>query len=260
MEANTAEETIILLDELAANAWPAPVQLQLEGWRMRAASGVTRRANSVSTSGPMPQYEQWQGLVSDFYYSRDLPTRYQVSAATPSELNSLLDNLGYTHEAETEVQVADLAIVMNRIELADKPGELTITSEDSLREDWLDAFMLLEEHMADKRAMYRNIMSRIGPRSQFVRGTWNGELVAIGTAVCERGWAGLFNLATAEQMRGRGIGSQVIGSLAGWAEGLGASKLYLQVMSSNEVAKRLYAKLGFSYLYGYHYRTEPTTK
>jgi predicted GNAT family acetyltransferase len=105
--------------------------------------------------------------------------------------------------------------------------------------------------------MYRTIMSAIGPVARFAAVRVQEEIVGVGMAVTERGWTGLFNLATAQHMRGRGVATAIIADLAGWSLEQGAEHLYLQVMSSNEVAKRLYARLGFSYLYGYHYRTEP---
>ncbi|HET6262844.1 MAG TPA: GNAT family N-acetyltransferase, partial [Chloroflexia bacterium] len=76
-------------------------------------------------------------------------------------------------------------------------------------------------------------------------------------AVSECGWTGIFNMATAQEMRGRGVATSIISDLARWSLEQGADRLYLQVMESNEVARRLYARLGFSTLYGYHYRTEP---
>ena len=63
------------IEELAANAWPAPVQQQLEGWRLRAGNNVTRRANSVLAVGPVPVDEPWLDEVTEFYRSRRLPVR-----------------------------------------------------------------------------------------------------------------------------------------------------------------------------------------
>ena len=53
---NDLRETIYLIEELAANAWPAPVQQQLGPWKLRAGNGVTQRANSVLAVGGMPVY------------------------------------------------------------------------------------------------------------------------------------------------------------------------------------------------------------
>jgi ribosomal protein S18 acetylase RimI-like enzyme len=134
---------------------------------------------------------------------------------------------------------------------------IEVVGVERLEESWLEAFMRIEGHEPAKTQMYRAIMSAIGPAARFSRVEWQGETAGVGMAVCERGWTGIFNIATAQHVRGRGVATAIMAELARWGLENGASGMYLQVMGSNEVAKRLYARLGFSYLYGYHYRTEP---
>lgn len=247
---------IMLLDELACNAWPAPIQQQLEGWKLRAAGGVTRRANSVYTPGEMPKSPGWLRKVGEFYVGQGLPVRFQVSDGSPLELGHLLDELGYSYEAQTEVQIADAATVASQN--AGISG-IEIVGTERLKEVWFEAFMRIEGHDPAKTEMYRAIMSAIGPAARFARVDWQGETVGVGMAVCERGWTGLFNIATAQHVRGRGVATAIMAELARWGLEKGADRMYLQVMRNNEVANRLYARLGFSYLYGYgyHYRMEP---
>ena len=248
------QSTILLLDELAANAWPAPVQQQLEGWRLRAAGGLTGRANSVYTPGALPRQPAWFQEVVAFYARQGLPVRFQVSDGSPPELTPMLDQLGYSSEARTEVQVASAETVTARARLAEG---ISVKTAPRLDESWLRAFMRVEGHDPAWVDLYRAIMAAIGPAARFFRAEWGGETAGVGMAVSERGWTGIFNLATAQHMRGRGVATSVIADLAHWSVERGADQLYLQVMESNEVARSLYARLGFSYLYGYHYRTEP---
>jgi hypothetical protein len=105
-----------MIEEMAANAWPAPVQQHLEGWRLRAANGVSRRANSVLAGSAMPGYEHWLDEVTWFYERYGLPARFLVSDASPAELDRLLDGLGYTADAYSSVQVAVCADVLERVE------------------------------------------------------------------------------------------------------------------------------------------------
>ena len=42
-----AIEPIIKLERLAMHAWPAVEVVELDGWLLRYAAGITRRANSV---------------------------------------------------------------------------------------------------------------------------------------------------------------------------------------------------------------------
>ncbi|HEX8231427.1 MAG TPA: GNAT family N-acetyltransferase [Chloroflexia bacterium] len=252
-EQNT-QDIIALLDELAANAWPAPFQQQVEGWRLRAAGGLTRRASSVYTAGPMPRYSDWLQEVQGFYQRRALPVRFQISDASPAELGLLLDGLGYSREAPTEVHTASAATVASRSALMEGPPVFATSHPE---ERWLEAFLRVEGHNPALGDMYGRIMSAIGPVARFATVRLKEEIVGVGMAVTERGWTGLFNMATVPHMRGQGVATSIIADLTGWGVQQGAAHLYLQVMTSNEVAKRLYAKLGFSYLYSYHYRTEP---
>lgn len=248
------ELTISLLDELAANAWPAPVQQQLEGWKLRAAGGLTRRANSIYTCGVMPRFPDWLQEAHDFYARQSLPVRFQVSDGSPPELTLLLDQLGYSREAHTEVQVASAQTVAGR---AARSEGISVKTAPRLEESWLGAFIRVEGHDPARAELYRAIMSAIGPAARFVQAMWGDETVGVGMAVSERSWTGIFNMATVQETRGRGVATSIISDLARWSLERGADRLYLQVMESNEVARRLYTRLGFSTLYGYHYRTEP---
>jgi ribosomal protein S18 acetylase RimI-like enzyme len=202
----------------------------------------------------MPDYPDWLSEVRDFYARQALPVRFQVSDGSPHALGPMLDELNYSREADTEVQTASATTVAARS--AGTEG-VQVTTASRLEESWLEAFMRVEGHNPHYKAMYRTIMSAIGPATRFAQARLAGETVGVGMAVSERGWTGLFNLATAQHMRGRGVATASISDLAGWSIEHGADRLYLQVMSSNDTAKRLYAKLGFKYLYGYHYCTEP---
>ncbi len=43
-DATKAPESIVLIEELAANAWPAELVDELDGWRLRFNWGATSRA------------------------------------------------------------------------------------------------------------------------------------------------------------------------------------------------------------------------
>ncbi|MDQ3929353.1 MAG: hypothetical protein M3328_09420, partial [Chloroflexota bacterium] len=208
------QETIRLLEELAANAWPSPVQQQLEGWKLRAAGGLTRRANSVYTCAPMPRYPHWLREARRFYARWGLPTRFQISDGSPHELEDLLDALGYTREAHSEVQVAGAADVVASTAGAEA---LPVVATSRLEENWLKSFIRVEGHDPALTDKYRAIMSAIGPEARFAAITLTGETVGIGMAVTERGWSGLFNIATAPHMRGRGVATAIVGELARWS-------------------------------------------
>lgn len=243
-----------LIEEMAANAWPSLVQQQLGTWRLRAANGVTRRANSVLPLGEMPPYERWLDKVAAFYDRHNLPVRFQVSEASPPTLTTLLDGLNFTTEALTSVRTAPCHTVLERCQT---PRQFQIITSDHLQSDWLEAFMRIEGFEEWKRQTYHQIMSAIAPPALFVQALNDGEPVGIGMAVSERGWAGLFNIATAVEHRRKGISTQVVSRLAEWALQSSATDLYLQVMETNRPAIAMYDRLGFTHRYHYHYRTIP---
>ncbi|WP_431266444.1 GNAT family N-acetyltransferase [Roseateles chitinivorans] len=70
------------------------------------------------------------------------------------------------------------------------------------------------------------------------------------------GIAGLFDIFTPEQQRGRGHGFRLCAALLAEARRQGALNAYLQVGADNVSAQRLYARLGFLQAYRYHYRSD----
>ncbi|SDJ99527.1 Acetyltransferase (GNAT) family protein [Actinopolyspora mzabensis] len=82
-----------------------------------------------------------------------------------------------------------------------------------------------------------------------------GEVVAVGRAVFDSGWVGVFGMATLPRARGRGAAGDLLRSLADWARGLGAEGMYLQVEADDAPAVRLYERAGFAEMCRYHYRS-----
>jgi ribosomal protein S18 acetylase RimI-like enzyme len=78
--------------------------------------------------------------------------------------------------------------------------------------------------------------------------------------VLERGYVGLFDIAVAPALRGRGLGTQSVQQLMKWGQANRAEHAYLQVMRSNTAAIRLYSGLGFSEAYPYWYRVLPARR
>lgn len=238
------------LEELAANAWPAHVQQQLGSWRLRASRDVTRRANSVLCLGSTPQYAGWHEEVVSFYERRQLPIRFQLSEAATEGLDAILQGMGYSAEAHSAVYVAPCREVLQR----STQSAFAVKLSGSLDDAWLDSFLRVEGHEVARRNGYKRIMRAIGPPACFAQVPQDGVAIAVGMAVAEREWVGLFNIATLPQYRHKGVGTAIVRALAEWGAENGAANAYLQVALTNSTAINLYTKLGFRYLYGYHYR------
>jgi N-acetylglutamate synthase len=188
------------------------------------------------------------GLVEDFYARHGARALVQVSPAEDhASLDSELARRGWSRGGSTDVLVADAGAVL----AGTAPGDVTVAERPDT--GWIATWAECEQRPdADEHA--RVVFERIEPATAYALA---GEDLGVGLAVCERGWAGLFCLATAAHARRRGIGRQVVHGLTRWAVERGARRLYLQVESANAPAQALYARTGFRRSHGYHYRVAP---
>jgi N-acetylglutamate synthase len=271
---NMQTETVNFIEERAANAWPAAIVQVMDGWRLRYNWGVTSRANSVYPNGWGSALTLDEKLRSadEFYARRGARTLYQISpAAQPAELDAVLEARGYTAASLTNVQNASVEAVMKAAErnpafgadasrsagrkrVCESP-EVSITP--GLTDEWLAIYREAAELSDHQHAMRQGIMQRIGPPAGFALARLDGQPAAVGMAVAERGWAGIFCMETLPAFRRRGAATAILSELARWAQSQGAADLYLQVVANNTPALNLYANAGFRTLYQYHYREAP---
>jgi ribosomal protein S18 acetylase RimI-like enzyme len=245
---------IHFIEELAANAWPAAMMQVIDGWRLRFNWNVTRRANSVWPNGEGRYHDLDKKLawVEAFYAGRGGPARYQICpAAQPADLDIILAERGYTSDARTAVQITSIDTLLSKTQSI---PDYAITLAETYDETWFAAYCRAEEVGVQAAEGRRNILGRIGPRVGYALLRIEGQPAGMGLAVMERGWVGIFSMATEPEFRRRGIATAVLRTLADWGAANGAQRLYLQVMANNDPAQALYGKLGFETLYHYHYR------
>ena len=243
---------ITAVEELSLNAWPALQTVYYDGWLLRLAAGYTRRANSVQ-----PLYGSTRDLGEKLAYCEAVyaacgrPTVFKLTPAVhPAGLDAALARAGYRAEAPTSVQTALLT------DLPPAPDVGTVTLADQATESWLAAFCALNAVAARHHPTMAQMLARIVPARCFLALEREGEIIAVGLAVAERGWVGLFDLVTAAAWRNRGLGREVILRLLHWGRAQGAAHAYLQVMRDNAPALHLYETLGFREAYPYWYRVK----
>ena len=243
------------IEELAMDARPAAVVQALDGWRLRFNWGVTSRTNSVwpNEAGDAVPLAERLRIVEDFYAQYGAPAQYQMTpAACPNDLDDHLARRGYTTHSRTCVQTATLTDVISRtgattqVHIADTPSDA-----------WFDAYSDVSGADARSVDLREGIVQRIEAPMVFADLSLDGQVAAVGMGVLERGWLGIFNMATHTTFRRRGAATAILGALASWAAQQGATHTYLQVMESNVPARTLYEGLGFVTLYHYHYRKAP---
>lgn len=249
-----SQEQILFLEELALNAWPSLQTVVDDGWILRFADGYTGRANSVNILYPSTDnLESKIARCEARYTARGLPTTFKMTPATqPANLDSILESRGYELKRDTMVKTAQL-------DGLPAPEAHTVTLTSDVSDDWMRVFCALrdmdEHYLPIMGRILNNIISSVCYAT-----LWQGDMpAAVGLAVAERGYVGLFDITTAPGFRNRGLGRQLVLHLLRWGQANGATQSYLQVMSDNAPALRLYDKLGFRDVYPYWYRVKVLT-
>ncbi len=246
-------DSIDTIERCAYAAWPAEEVSDLEGWRLRAMQGVSRRANSVWTAEGLPE-----GPVDDriaraeaWYVSRGLAATFQLTRRTvPRGLDEALERRGYEIDAPVSIQVARAREVVRG------QSEADVQVSRELSDEWFD-ISAHKGRFTRVVEVYRGLLARIGSQARYALVRVDGEPAAVGLGVIDAQWMGIFSMLTLSSHRRRGAGRAVLTALAGAALEHGVENLYLQVERDNAGAAALYASASFRELYGYHYRVSP---
>ena len=260
----------VALAALADAGWPALERAPIGGWVARFASGVTSRANSVYPAGTVQDVPTAIAEAERQYRGRGLHPLFQLSDDDVSLQRELLAR-GYTGHSETLVMTAGIDGAREALasatgaasSAAAGPGSEigdTLEIADAPDDAWLRLWWSVDGRGGDHElevarrivtggsALYATIRDEHGAASV-------GRLALVehdGTL-----WGGLYALATRPDARSRGHAHAAIRALADAGAALGVSALWLQVLESNAVARRLYDRLGFEHATTYRYLTAP---
>ncbi|MEU6016102.1 GNAT family N-acetyltransferase [Streptomyces sp. NPDC047515] len=240
-------------DELArvcARAWPPVESEPLGDWRLRAAQGFTRRANSVLPLGdPGIPLDEALGRVRGWYEERGLPAYVQTATGaegTQERLCAELEERGWRREVTAEVRIAALAPI------ADLDADVSgVRLSRDLDEAWLSRYQRFETPGPHVLEVLRG-----GPSVWFAvvpGGAGDAAPAAIGRCVVDGRWAGFMAVEVDPAQRRRGLATAVMTALARKALDEGASAAWLQVETDNEGARALYEGMGFAVHHRYHH-------
>ena len=252
-----ALEPMAGIEELMDAAWPAADREESGTWVLRAASGVTQRANSV---WPREPGNDPHGLLASlrearlWYRKRRLPLIFQVfEDPRYAPLNAVLDEEGFTRQSETLVLVRDGG--------ADTPAAdpgVEISTEPSA--EWLRLWWSVDGR-GDGTALVvaRGILERCPSLYALVRDD-DGRPAAVGRLAVPSGAAGgtggLYCMATRPDARRRGYAARILQALLREGDARGLGNYWLLVMASNAGARELYGRGGFRAAGRYLYRQE----
>jgi ribosomal protein S18 acetylase RimI-like enzyme len=119
---------------------------------------------------------------------------------------------------------------------------------------WLQAFARISGYTDARRELLASLLADIALETGYAGIDDGSRMVAVGLAVVDTGYVGLFEIATDPDHRRRGLASRLIMDLLAWSSGLGATTAYLQVEECNGPALAMYDRLGFVESYRYWYR------
>ena len=238
-------EQIRAFEERSFNAWPALETIAVGGWIFRLSGGFTKRANSVNATRFAASFDGVRQQAEELYARHNLPAIFRLSPLAAPDADRELEAAGYAVFDPSFVLVAPLSEsgVDGDVEIEPVPSR-----------NWLDGYAAANDVGPAKRPIHDRMVSSIAMPAAFATLRADGRAIGFGLAVCERGAVGLFDIVIAPPERGGGKGRALTGALLRWGRRNGADSAYLQVRQQNEIARKLYAGLGFREAYRYHYR------
>jgi len=237
------------LEGLCADAWPAPVDRPLGGWRLRAAGGFTGRANAALAVGdPGRPVAEALRVVGAFAAEHGIPPRAHAPLGSPWE--RAISDQGWVLEVEHAAGPESAVLVAPLEGTADPRVELTARPA---AEWW--RLGPGDPPTPDQRAVVDP-----GPpaRTAFplVRASDGAAVGHLRAAVVED-HLHLALLAVAEPARRRGLARALVATAAAWGRDRGARWAVLQVAVHNTAALAFYQRIGFREHHRYRYLVPP---
>ena len=250
-------ETVRGLQERAARALPAEHVEHVGGWWLRRSASSSWWRGTVLPHGDASR-DELLSMISDaerFYAGFGVATRFQVSpGACPADLEATLAERGYRWNSPMSLQTA-LTVDVQAQARRDGPS---IRLNETPTSAWLQLWYAVHGYGSDPQIEWE-MLGRVTQPSAYASALEGGEVIAVGRAVADAAWTGVFGMATLPAARGRGAARSILASLADWATAQGADSMYLQVECDNDPALHLYERTCFTEVCGYHYRTESTS-
>lgn len=222
-------------------------------WVIRLTAGhPAKRLNSVNPLDPSDHadIERRVELAQHRFDSFGRPLVFRLSPLAPPELDRVLDERGWNRFEESIVMIVDLS----KVDIDDALDQLPIKDTGL----WVDAVLELSGETVEHKPGLAEVIGAIEPQiGLFMQNNTETECLSAVRCVQDRDLAGLFDMVTNTNHRGKGHGRNILASTLKWAKQAGAKFAWLQVVANNEPAIRLYRSFGFAELYRYSYRAAP---
>jgi len=240
-------ELVKSLQERAARAQPAERVEHAGGWFLRLAPRCSWWVGTVLPHGDADPDELLRRVVEteDFYAAHGAVPCFQITPrACPEGLDAVLEKRRYRRRGSVSLQTASVA------RLVENAPTLKVRLDERPTRPWFETWQAVN---GESRAEWE-MLARVESPSAYASALICDEVAAVGRAVADTGWAGVFSMVTLPRSRGKGAARTVLSALAGWAAANTADHMYLQVERDNGPALRLYERAGFAGMSTYHYR------
>ncbi len=232
-------------DLLVHEAWPAYEQRSHDGWILRHAGGVTKRANSVLPLGSPADLGGAIAEAERFYAGRGLPCVFSIGPGAASGLDGELAARGY--------EVVDPTVIMAGRVTSEPSGPGTVAHGTRVEErpwpGWLETWWAVDGRYGTGLAEAERICS--GVPAWYAAVEEDGVPVAVGRGVPQGGTLGVYCMATLPEARRRGLARRILRALVHRS---GITSAYLVVTARNQAARALYGSEGLVVEGEYHYR------
>ena len=235
-------ELILDLEERSVRAMPAVETVRIGRWLLLMGRGEVSRLNSCVTFGESPRRSMFERIeaVESRYVSRGRDPKFRLTRLD-THLDARLETRGYDRGPEVIMMTGPVG----------GRTDGTVAVAAGTGPTWLDRYAAWGGHGELRTAEVGESLGSLA----LDMGAFMSP-AAIGVAVLDGPWVGLFDIITDPGRRRRGHGRSMTETMLAWAAERGAERSYLQVVATNDPALALYDSLGFTEVYRYWYRTE----
>ena len=245
------------IEDAGLNASAPPQQRWLDGWLIRFSPGKAKRARCINAvaAGRLP-IDHKLALAEAVFTAAQLPMVVRITPfSQPHDLDRQLEVGGWPRIDDTRVMVCAALDGLAHEPLP--PGLLWQAMGHSAFAQGVG--QLRGSPLAQRQAHAQRLeLSPVPFHALALRREADGALLACGQVASEADLVGLYDVFTAEDVRGQGLARHLCSRLLAQAHAGGARGAYLQGDADNHAARRLYRRLGFADGYAYHYRVAPS--
>ncbi|MDQ3431616.1 MAG: GNAT family N-acetyltransferase, partial [Actinomycetota bacterium] len=177
--------------ERAARATPAAVETRKHGWWLRHTDGSSWWSGAVLAHDCPAASDLAERIevAEHFYADLGAAVLFQVCPGCPAELDRVLADRGYRWDSPISLQATTVAKL---VKTPPAPGlDVRVDSQPDRR--WLAVLAATSESRADV-ANETRLLRRVELPSAYVTVSGGDEPVAIGRAVADDGWTGIFTM------------------------------------------------------------------